>query len=147
METMVCLQVTMLSWIFMVQKWTSIPTNVVVFLHPLVPKSTFICLPNTIHPMTMLERIESKTMVVPSRTSTPMVPSHTYLNGHSHTYPCRTTNQKKTRNKTRRNLHVHYAIAFVVVHEKVKYSSFRSTSSACVKVPSALMLAMEPTAC
>jgi hypothetical protein len=70
------MHMAMLSWIFMVQKRTFIPTNVMAFVHPLVAKSTFTCLPNTIHPTTTLGRIDVKEQV-PLPTSTPTVHSHT----------------------------------------------------------------------
>ena len=77
MEWMVCMQMIMLSWIFVVQKRASIPTKDMVFVRSEMLKSTFICLPNTIQPMTMHGTIDFSREVVPSRTSTPTVHSHT----------------------------------------------------------------------
>ena len=77
--TMECtgwLQILMLSWIFMVQKWTSVPTKKWVCLHTKMLKSTFICLPTTIQSMTTWTTIELNKVVAPSRTSTPTAHSH-----------------------------------------------------------------------
>ena len=75
MEMMVCVHMMVLSWIFMVQKRTSIPTNVMVLLHPDRGKVN-IHLPsqhNTSHDNVGEDRV--KRVVVPSPTSTPTVHS------------------------------------------------------------------------